>query len=96
MPKIKLLIALTKRKAMFEKIKSRKLWLTVLAATVGAFGEGLGLSPDIIKWVIGALSVGVLSQGIADHGEQGKAQSAFVKAERERIEAEAESNREEL
>lgn len=59
-----------------EKFKSRKLWAYVLASLIIAFGDGLGMSPDITKWLAVTVSSYLLGQGISDAGLLGRPSSA--------------------
>lgn len=60
-------------KTIIEKLKSRKLWVTVVTATLVALGGQLGFDEATITKLVGMASAYVLGQGIADAGAQGKA-----------------------
>ena len=72
-PKVKLLLEirrLTKNKAnMFNKLKSRKLWATILGSIIVTVGPELGLSPDVTQWIATIVTGYVIGQGIADAGQ---------------------------
>lgn len=56
---------------MIEKLKSRKLWVTVLTTVILGAAEHLGLSEQA-QWIISMISGSYLGgQGIADAGAQG-------------------------
>lgn len=67
------LLRLLNDKTMFEKLKSRKLWATVIGAAVVTLGQQLGLSEDFITSVVTLISAYVVGQGIADAGAAKKA-----------------------
>lgn len=52
-----------------SKFKSRKLWATVIAGALTAFGEGLGIDPEAAAWLVKLVMAYVVGQGIADHGK---------------------------
>ena len=56
-------------KVMLEKLKSRKLWGTVLAAAVTAFGQQFGLDPALTLKISGIIMIGVVGQAISDNGK---------------------------
>ncbi len=60
------LYRLTQNKAMIEKLKSRKLWATVIAAALAALGGQLGVSHDLIENIVQLVMAYVIGQGIAD------------------------------
>jgi len=60
------LYRLTQNKAMIEKLKSRKLWATVIAATLATLGSQLGVSPDLVENIVQLVMAYVIGQGIAD------------------------------
>ena len=68
--KIRILFTLKKLatdQAMIEKLKSRKLWITVLGAAITALAAALGLDPDLAAKIIGGLTATyVVSQGVVD------------------------------
>ena len=70
-PTIKLL-----KEMDFKKLKSRKLWAAVVGATLAALGEGIGLSPETVKWIVAIAGSYIVGQGIADAGAGGKSQGA--------------------
>jgi hypothetical protein len=55
-----------KDKAMIEKLKSRKLWVTVITAAVVALSHQLGLDQDLTTKLVGLAAAYVLGQGMAD------------------------------
>lgn len=54
-----------------EKIKSRKLWITVLAGALVAFGEqfGIDLDPEQLIAIAGMVLAYVGSQAVVDRGK---------------------------
>lgn len=62
------LLRLLNNKAMLEKLKSRKLWATVIAATLVTLGQQLGVSPDMVENLVQLVMAYVIGQGIADAG----------------------------
>ena len=60
------LYRLTQNKAMIEKLKSRKLWATVIAAALATLGGQLGVSQDLIENIVQLVMAYVIGQGIAD------------------------------
>lgn len=78
---------LTNQKTMLEKLKSRKLWITVLSSAIVILGEQLGLS-EVATWIVGILAGSYnIAQGIADAGRQGEVQAAFAVEEIKRARA---------
>lgn len=55
-----------KNKAMLEKLKSRKLWVTVVTAAVVTFSQQLGIDPELTTKLVGLAAAYVLGQGLAD------------------------------
>lgn len=50
-----------------EKLKSRKLWITVISTSITAVLVGVGLDPEVAAMIIGAIvSTFNIGQGIAD------------------------------
>ncbi len=60
---------------MFEKLKSRKLWVTAIAGLVVTFGTAVGFPEDAVREVVAIAVAYVLGQGIADAGA-GKSQTS--------------------
>lgn len=58
---------------MIEKLKSRKLWVTVITAALVTIGTSLGLDEGTVTKIVGLSASYVLGQGIADAGA-GKSQ----------------------
>ena len=56
---------------VMEKIKSRKLWITVLAGALVAFGEqfGIDLDPEQLIAIAGMVLAYVGSQAVVDRGK---------------------------
>lgn len=63
---------------MIGKLKSRKLWAAVVGSALVAFGQQIGLSPDVIQWVGTIVTGYIVGQGIADAGAGGSSQGAAV------------------
>ena len=61
------------RKMDLSKLKSRKLWATIIGTIIVSVGGSIGLSPDAVTPLAAMISAYVLGQGIADAGSQGKA-----------------------
>lgn len=77
MQKLRLAFQLTTQKNdMIKKLKSRKLWAAVLAASIVALGGQLGLDPETAKAIAATLSAYVIGQGIADLGAKGGSQGS--------------------
>lgn len=55
-------------KTMIDKLKSRKLWATVIGAAVAALGGELGIGEDLVTKIVALVSAYVIGQGIADAG----------------------------
>lgn len=54
-------------KNTMEKLKSRKLWITVISTSITAVLVGVGLDPEVAAMIIGAIvSTFNIGQGIAD------------------------------
>lgn len=53
---------------MIEKMKSRKLWITVLTATLAALNAGLGnpIPPDTVESIMQVVMIYLGGQGIVD------------------------------
>ena len=81
-PKLKLTVLLLKIKSekyrteMLKKLKSRKLLAAVVGTVIATVGEHLGLSPEVIQWVVTVLTGYIVGQGIADAGANGGSQGA--------------------
>ena len=70
--KVKILFQISKlrNKNPMEKLKSRKLWITVVSSTLTAVLVGVGLDPEVAAMIIGAIiSTFNIGQGIADNGK---------------------------
>ena len=65
--KLKLLRILSD-KTMFEKLKSRKLWATVLGAALLSLGGQLGISQDLTEQLVQLIAAYIIGQVIADAG----------------------------
>ena len=61
---------LTKAKDMKipQKLQSRKLWVTVLGATLVSFGAQLGFEPETVNQLVAVLVAYLLGNGIAAVG----------------------------
>ncbi|MCU9930987.1 hypothetical protein OFL77_27015, partial [Escherichia coli] len=55
-----------KDKTMLEKLKSRKLWVTVVTAAVVALSNQLGIDAELTTKLVGLAAAYVLGQGLAD------------------------------
>ncbi len=55
-----------KDKAMLEKLKSRKLWVTVVTAAIVTLSGQLGIDPELTTKLVGLAAAYVLGQGLAD------------------------------
>ena len=62
------LLRLLSDKTMFEKLKSRKLWATVLGAALLSLGGQLGISQDLTEQLVQLIAAYIIGQGIADAG----------------------------
>jgi len=61
---------------MIEKLKSRKLWATIIGGILVSLGDAVGLSPDAVQWLVTLITGYVVGQGIADHGANGQSQGS--------------------
>ena len=59
---------LTKDTTMFDKLKSRKLWATIVGGILVTLGDAIGLSPDAAQWIVTLVTGYIVGQGIADAG----------------------------
>ncbi len=66
--KIKLarLVNKIRKQAMWEKMQSRKLWVTVITATITALSDQLGIDPDLISKLITLAMTYIGGQGVVD------------------------------
>jgi hypothetical protein len=46
------LLKLIRDPIMLQKLKSRKLWITVVTAALMAFGEGMGIDPELLNKIL--------------------------------------------
>lgn len=53
----------------FDKLKSRKLWATVLGSALVTIGTEMGLPQETVAGLVAILVAYLLGQGIADHGK---------------------------
>ena len=60
---------LTKNTTMIAKLKSRKLWATIIGSLIVTAGPEFGLSPDVTQWIATIVTGYVIGQGIADAGQ---------------------------
>jgi hypothetical protein len=66
-PTLKLLIfLLTKNKDIMQRLKSRKLWATIVGAALLAAGPQFGLTPETTQWVSTIIVGYVLGQSAVD------------------------------
>jgi hypothetical protein len=63
---LKILTNPKQKKAMMDKLKSRKLWAAVIGSLIVSLGDQLGLSPDATQWLATIVTGYVIGQGIAD------------------------------
>ena len=61
---------------MIEKLKSRKLWATIIGGIIITLGDAIGLSTEASQWVATLIGGYVIGQGIADHGANGASQGS--------------------
>lgn len=75
-PKVRfaLLIGRAYRQMNFEKLKSRKLWATVIGGAIVTLGEAVGISSAVSQNLVAIIAAYVVGQGIADHGAMGGTQ----------------------
>lgn len=52
-----------------NKLKSRKLWVTVLGAALVTLGTELGMKLETVQSVVAVLAAYLVGQGLADHGK---------------------------
>lgn len=57
-----------RRDDMFSKLSSRKLWATVAAAAIAAFGGGLGIPEAAIHQIVQLVTVYIIGQAVVDTG----------------------------
>ena len=57
---------LTKDKTMVEKLKSRKLWVTVGITALTTLLDGLGIAPDFIEQIMHLAMTYLVAQGAVD------------------------------
>jgi len=52
----------------FEKLKSRKFWITLVTMLVVMFSDAMGLelTGDQIQWIVATASAYLIGQGVAD------------------------------
>ena len=62
-------LTINKKKSMFQKLKSRKLWATIIGALIVSGGKEVGLTPDMTQWIATIVTGYVIGQGIADAGQ---------------------------
>jgi|GEM_PF-6019844 len=53
-----------------ERLKSRKFWVTVVAAVLLVFADALGIDREVSIAIVGAAASYVLGQGMVDAAEQ--------------------------
>jgi hypothetical protein len=71
-PKLKAILELknlTQKTQMIDKLKSRKLWATIIGSLILTLGNEVGLSPDVTQWIATLITGYVIGQGIADAGQ---------------------------
>lgn len=57
---------ITQNKTMIDKLKSRKLWATVIAGALATIGTNIGVSSDLINTLVQLVMVYVGSQAVVD------------------------------
>lgn len=57
------------RRIDMEKLKSRKLWATIIGSLVMSVGVQIGLTEDQCQWIVTIITGYIVGQGIADHGK---------------------------
>lgn len=72
--KIKL-YKLSKDKIMLEKLKSRKLWATVIGGALAVLGSELGLDAGLVDKLVSMLMVYISAQAVVDSVEASKKSS---------------------
>lgn len=60
------LLKLSQNKTMITKLKSRKLWATVIAATLATLGSQLGVDSELVNKLIEMVMVYVTAQAVVD------------------------------
>lgn len=65
---LKLLLLLNKIKntIMIDRLKSRKLWVAVVSATLVTLGTELGIPPDALSQVVAIVVGYLIGQGAVD------------------------------
>lgn len=54
------------RRIDMEKLKSRKLWATIIGSLVMSVGVQIGLTEDQCQWIATIVTGYIVGQGIAD------------------------------
>lgn len=72
--KIKL-YKLSKDKVMIEKLKSRKLWATVIGGALAVLGSELNIDADLVDKLVSMLMVYISAQAVVDSVEASKKSS---------------------
>jgi uncharacterized membrane protein len=62
----KLKLARLINSVMFERLKSRKLWVAVLGAALLTLGQGIGLDADLLDKLITLAMTYIGAQGLVD------------------------------
>ena len=57
-----------RRDDMLGKLSSRKLWATVTAAALAAFGGGLGIPESALHQIVQLVTVYIIGQSVVDTG----------------------------
>ena len=57
-----------RRDDMLGKLSSRKLWATVAAAAIAAFGGGLSIPESAIHQIVQLVTVYIIGQSVVDTG----------------------------
>lgn len=57
------------RRVNVDKLKSRKLWATVVGGFIMTVGPQVGLTADQCQWIATLIAGYLVGQGIADHGK---------------------------
>lgn len=66
------LYKLSKDTVMIEKLKSRKLWATVIGGALAVLGSELGLDAGLVDKLVNMLMVYISAQAVVDSVEASK------------------------
>jgi hypothetical protein len=62
----RLLAALPDKEVMKEKLASRKLWAAVVGSALAAFGNQLGISPEVTTTIVQLIVAYIAGQSVVD------------------------------